>query len=105
MDYAKEQTKSDWASDISPDVIEARQAEAAHDYWDLLWDDFNKEERRGIAGAFMDVVLKPEAYPNLFETNDYDAMLKSDTWQKLQRLVGAKSVDELLQGLRNETRM
>ncbi len=96
FECAKELTKSDWERGLSPDVIEARQAEMAHDCWDLLWDDFTSAERLGIANAFRDVVLSPEAYPNLFEPFDYDAMCRSGSWQRLQELVRKRKVEKLI---------
>lgn len=95
-DQAKERTQADWGKRLPADLIEARQAGMAHDCWDLLWDDFTPAERRGIAGAFMDVVLRPEAYPNLFMPDDYLAMRGSGSWQRLQTYVRSRQLKELI---------
>jgi hypothetical protein len=76
-------------------VIEARQAGMAHECWDLLWDDFTSAERLDIASAFRDVILRPEAYPNLFMSNDYAAMSGSGLWQRLQEFVRTRKAEEL----------
>ena len=94
-EYAKKRTKSEWKQGLTADVIEAHQAELAHECWDLLWDDFTSAERLGIAGALRDVVLRPGAYPNLFVSNDYMAMRKSGPWKRLQGFVRARKAEEL----------
>lgn len=94
--YAKEVTKSDWKVGLAPDDIEARQASMAHEWWDLLWDDFNSAERLAIAATFREVVLHPEAYPNLFEPDDYFAMERPGLWRRLQRFVRNKEAGELI---------
>ena len=93
--YAKERTKSEWKEGLPADVIEARQAGMAHECWDLLWDDFTSAERFDIASGLRDVILRPEAYPNLFMSNDYAAMSGSGPWQKLQEFVRTKTAEEL----------
>ena len=95
-DRAKELNKSDWERGLPADLIEAHQAGMAHDCWDMLWNDFTPSERLDIGSALRDIVLKPEAYPNLFEPSDYDAMCRSSPWRKLQRLVHTRSLDKLI---------
>jgi len=95
-DLARQRTQADWQEGLCPDDIEARQAAMAHDCWDLLWDDLTPEERTGIAGAFRDVVLRPEAYPNLFMPNDYVAMCSSGPWQRLQTYVRSRELGEVI---------
>jgi len=95
-DEAKKRTRCDWEEGVSADIIEARQANMAHDIWDLLWDDFTPVERVGIARAFRDVILRPDAYRNLFMPNDYVSMRSSRPWQVLQTYVSSRDLEDLI---------
>jgi len=64
---------------------EVRQANEGHDLIDSIWSSLSTEEKLGWAAAFKHVVLHPEHYPNLFMPEDYDGILKSEPFLRLQR--------------------
>lgn len=74
---------------------EVRQANKGHDLIDSIWSKLSTEEKLGWAAAFKHVVLHPEHYPNLFMPEDYNKILKSEHFLKLQKKFAEFSLEYL----------
>jgi hypothetical protein len=64
---------------------EVRQSNEGHDLIDSAWASLTDKEKLGWTAAFRDVALHPERYTNLFMPDDYDRVLKSNTFICLQQ--------------------
>jgi hypothetical protein len=74
---------------------EVRQSNKGHDLIDLTWSSLSTEEKLGWAAAFRNVALYPKHYSNLFMPEDYNRILKSEYFRKLQRKFAELSLEYL----------
>lgn len=76
-------------------VDEQKLSGVTHELIDETWSTLGHEQKIGWTSAFKDVVLHPQNYHNLFEDIDYETILKSLDYLRLQNFVASKSPDEL----------
>jgi hypothetical protein len=81
---------------------EVRQSDQGHELMDRAWSSLTREEKLGWAAAFKDVALHPEHYPNLFMPEDYDKVLISSAFTRLQERFVLQPL-EYLAGIHTES--
>ena len=97
---------SEWSQKLEklgnrPRDKEVCQSDRGHDLIDKTWGELSVKEKLGWAEAFKDITLHPEDYPNLFMPDDYNRVLKSEGFIKLQKRFAELS-PEYLAGVRTQ---